>query len=104
MGLFSISSLAVAGFIIYIIIGSTPTERITRACMPVPWTANLSVSILELIKADSDVAPTTSWFQSANYGCEFTLWRLFYQNDYNTAQKSKLASNTGVPASQGTSQ
>jgi hypothetical protein len=43
-----------------------------------------------LIKADW-AAPTHEFFEGVNYGCKFVLWRMFYEESWNSAQPAGQA-------------
>lgn len=101
IGTFSITSMMLIGFLAYIVLGSGPVTRMERTCKPVSWTQNLSVSVLQLVNASKAVPATSRWFHNANYGCEYMLWRLFYQTDYIKQHQATDASNR-VPPTQTT--
>lgn len=74
-------------FVAWILIATTPTRRIENACAPVGWGGNVitSLSALVLPKQQGTIQ---GWFDKLEYGCRYTTWRLFYQDEYNAWLKS----------------
>ena len=56
-----------------------------------------------LIKADW-AAPTHEFFEGVNYGCKFVLWRMFYEESWNSAQPAGQASAAISTANQASNQ
>lgn len=96
MGMMSLSGLALGGFVIYIVLGSTPQERIARVCKPIPWSENVSVSLLNLMNMQKTVPSTQRSFEKADYGCQYTTWRLFYQSAYEQSVKRARQKTAGT--------
>lgn len=82
--------LTLLGFIFWIIMASSPTERIERVCKPVAWTGNVTTSLAALVTPQFQTA-SQDWFNKLNYGCEYTVWRLFYQQAYNAQQQRNMS-------------
>lgn len=61
-----------------------PEQRIDRACSPIGWVGNLTTSTTALTK-DKHTATAQTWADKLEYSCQFLVWRLFYQKDYNQA-------------------
>lgn len=75
--------LTFLAFILWIFfLSANPNDRIKRVCAPVGWVGNVTVSLSALI-VPSYQAGTQKWFHKFNYSCEYLVWRLFYQADYN---------------------
>lgn len=71
------------GFVAWIFFfTSNPSERIQRTCAPITWAGNVTVSLSALV-VPSYQQGTQRWFDKFGYGCEYTIWRLFYQKQYN---------------------
>lgn len=68
-------------FALWVAIGNGPGERIERSCKPVVWFGNLSVSVMQLIDPKFQ-NPTQRTFDKFDYGCRFSLWRLFFEKEY----------------------
>lgn len=68
-------------FIAWVILGDGPEQRIERSCKPAVWLGNLSVSIVQLIDPKYQ-DKTQAAFDSFDYGCRFSVWRLFYEKEY----------------------
>ncbi len=71
-------------FVVWIFLAPTPSTRIERACEPINWVGNLATSTTALTKEDS-TATAATWSAQLNYSCQYMIWRLFYQEDYNAA-------------------
>jgi len=66
-------------------------ERMERACAPVTWVGKIGVSFAMLADSSEKSAKVTSdWFEGANYGCQFTLWRVFYEDDWKK-ERARIA-------------
>lgn len=78
-------------FVAWILIATTPARRIENACAPVGWGGNVitSLSALVLPKQQGTIQ---GWFDKLEYGCRYTTWRLFYQDEYNAWLKSTQGS------------
>ncbi|MCC5609610.1 hypothetical protein LC612_23240 [Nostoc sp. CHAB 5834] len=82
------------GFVFWVIAATTPNGRIENACRPVAWTGNVITSLSALVLPKQQ-ATVQGWFNSLEYGCQYTSWRLFYQDEYN---KWKAAQGVTAPA------
>lgn len=76
------------GFVFWIVIATSPTNRIERVCTPIGWGGNVvtSLSALVLPKQQGTIQ---GWFDKLEYGCRYMTWRLFYQDDYNEWLKNE---------------
>lgn len=83
------------GFVFWIIVATTPNQRIENACRPVGWTGNI-VTSLSALALPSQQGSVQGWFDKAEYGCRYTTWRLFYQDAYNQ-WKNSVAGSVAVP-------
>lgn len=72
-------------FIGWIFITGDSAERMERACKPVEWTGNMAVSLVALTYP-SGQRRTQMAFENMDYGCQYSLWRLFYETDYLETQ------------------
>lgn len=66
----------------WIFISPSGTDRIQRFCAPVGWVGNVAVSGAALASPDSQKAVGKT-MDKVTYGCEYMVWRLFYQSTYN---------------------
>ena len=64
-----------------------PQVRMDRTCLPVEYSGRVGTSSMMLIKADW-APPTHEFFEGVTYGCKFVLWRMFYEESWNSAQPS----------------
>ncbi len=110
--------LALLMFVGWVMISDTPSQRMDRACRPVVWAGNVTVSFASLAEPSAHEAnkefqaqagkpppppPDTSkkplgrrvqgMFDGFNYGCQYALWRLFYESEYieYVAEMERLA-------------
>lgn len=88
--------LAVLSWIGYMVMATNPSARIDRACTPV----RLGGSVVESVAALT--APTAAIkvreaFADFDYGCQYTIWRAVYEEDYVAA---KRAGRTPLPDQQ----
>lgn len=89
-----IFGLTILGFLLWVIFSADPSARITRVCKPVAWLGNGATSVSALVAPNSQQS-VDAWFSKLDYGCRYSVWRLFYQEEYAAweAQKGK-----GAPA------
>lgn len=80
-----IFGLTILAFIVWVALGGTPSDRMHRTCSPISWVGNVVTSITALT-APSWQTNVQYSFDKAAYGCEYTLWRLFYQEEYLKSQ------------------
>lgn len=81
-------SLIVIFFLSWVLIlpADTKLEKIDRFCAPINWFGNVSVSVSALI-SDKYPDKVDYAFKKFNYGCRYTIWRLFYEDQYNKENK-----------------
>ncbi len=72
---------AMVFFLVWMMLASAPSDRISRACMPVEWTGSIGVSLSALLFPQGQ-EKTQSAFDSMQYGCEYSIWRLFYEEEF----------------------
>lgn len=72
------------GFVAWIFISASPTERLERVCKPVGWSGNVVVSVSALV-LPAQQKTVQGWFDKIEYGCRYTAWRLLYQSEWNKA-------------------
>ena len=107
--------LALLMFLGWSLISDTPTQRMERACRPVNWMGNITVSLASLSEPSARdankefqsrsgnppppppekgtkplSASVQDTFDGFNYGCQYALWRLFYEKEY-LAEQERLA-------------
>lgn len=71
-------------FVFWVFIAPLPQDRIARTCEPINWVGNLATSTTAL-SAERHTGSAARWSDKLNYSCQFLIWRLFYQDDYNKA-------------------
>lgn len=87
----------------WIFIGGTGQQKLDRACRFNEWTGNLVTSLAEL-SFPSTTKQVQYFWQRIDYGCEYTLWRLIYEDDYKAAVAAQEAAAVpvagGAPSAQ----
>lgn len=73
---------AIVAFIAWVLLAPNPTLRINRACRPLHWGSSGLVSLTALT-APKYEASVQNGGNRVVYGCEYSLWRLFYQKQYD---------------------
>lgn len=69
-------------FVGWIFIPGTPNTRIEHACAPIGWSGNVVTSLSALALPNTQQT-AQRWFDKFEYGCQYTVWRLIYQDEYN---------------------
>lgn len=77
-----IFGLTILGFLLWIVFSSDPSERITRTCKPVAWVGNAATSVAALTSPTYQRS-VDGWFKGLDYGCRYSVWRMFYQEEYS---------------------
>lgn len=76
-------SLFIGVWFISIFIVTSPKDRIEKTCAPVTWMGSVATSMSMLFNVDDKtLAKTKEMFANGTYGCSFTVWRLFYEDDW----------------------
>ena len=82
-------ALAVFAWVIWIVMATDASVRISRGCEPVNWTGNLTVTIAAVMDPTWE-AGTQRFFDRTDYVCRLSLWRLFYERAWRgTHPKAK---------------
>ena len=81
-------SLSVLAFLVWVLLASSPRDRLDRACRPVDWGGNILVSLSALFSADN-IPAIQKFIANTDYSCQYTLWRLFYEDDFKQALRKK---------------
>jgi hypothetical protein len=75
-------------FVAWIFLSSDGSTRIYRTCRPVGWAGNVAVSVTAFA-APRQQSHVKNWMDKVDYGCQYTAWRLIYQDDYNRYQQQQ---------------
>lgn len=79
-------------FAVWIVLAQGSTARIERACEPVNWIGNIAVSITALSGANTKNQDSVQGvINQFNYGCRYSIWRLFFEKEYLQSLKDKEA-------------
>lgn len=70
--------MIVASFIVWVVIVTPRQERLERMCAPVRWLGNMLASIA-FLGSETAGNSVQRAFDSAFEGCQYTMWRLFYE-------------------------
>ncbi len=93
----AIVGFAMMAWIGWIAVVTSAKERMERTCAPVVWTGKVGVSIAMLADTSEKAAKSTAdWFDGANYGCQYTLWRLFYEDDWKKEGARQAAEQEAI--------
>lgn len=92
----TMTGILVVVWVGWITIATTPQERIARGCSPMRWTGSF-IESLAALTAPTFVPKTKSMFADMDYGCQFSLWRMIYESDYNQAKAQSTAAESGAP-------
>lgn len=78
-----LTGIALLSWTIFIFWTTDAHERLSRTCAPVVWTGKVFTSAA-LIAGSSEQAVHGSQvsFDNTYYGCQFALWRVFYEEDW----------------------
>lgn len=76
-------------FILWVFSAPVPQQRIVRVCEPIHWVGNVATSTTALA-TEQHTETTVRWSDKMNYSCQYMVWRLFYQEDYNKAVAAGL--------------
>lgn len=94
-----LTSIFLMSWVIWIAFTSSPIERLERTCAPTTWIGKFSTSVAMLADdSERSVAPIRETFVRMNYGCKFTLWRVFYEDDWKRAQAAEQAEREALDA------
>lgn len=88
MRMLSTFAIAFAIYLAWILIVPNPQERINRSCQPILWVGNVFESIGLLVN-ERYATSMKSTTDSMDYGCRYTVWRFFYEEDYLKAKEKE---------------
>lgn len=88
-------------FVFWVFTAPIPQDRIGRVCEPINWVGNVATSTTALT-AENHTGTTVRWSDKLNYSCQYTIWRLFYQADYNKAVAEGRVVSTTPKTEEGT--
>lgn len=86
---------AIVAFIGWVMLATQPNERFVRACTPVQWIGNVTLSVTAFVDPSGEAA-TKHFFTNTGYACRYMLWRLFYGQAWEREQKRLR--DQGLPA------
>jgi hypothetical protein len=77
-------------FVIFIAWTFMPTDvhvRLERACKPVDWAGNIVLSMTAFVYP-SGQASVDAFFKKTDYACQYSIWRLIYEEDWKSQQQT----------------
>ncbi len=78
-----ISIVLLVWWAVFTFLPTTPSERISNACMPVTiGLGKVAAAPVRVFAGEEAAASTTSVFVDARNYCVFTVWEGFYGDDY----------------------
>lgn len=85
-------------FLLFIILATTPLDRINRTCLPANWLGVTMTTIGAMVstRTEDSVREGANTIYDA---CRFAIYRQFYAADYEAARQA--ASGTPAPAGEG---
>lgn len=92
------SLLAVLAFAIWVLLASDPQVRLSRACAPVQWVGNVTLSATAFAYPAGESGVKNA-VDNTDYACRYTLWRLFYGKQYDKWKKEHQAGDQGTSGS-----
>lgn len=84
-------------FLMWVISTPVPEERLDRVCTPVEKFGNVVVSLMALVSPEW-VNGTRANMNDADYGCQYVIWRLFYEQSWIEEQQRLEQEEQGTPA------
>ena len=85
------------GFVFWVMVAASPSGRIENACRPVAW-VNSVVTSMSAMVVPAQQKKVEKWFDKLEYGCRYTVWRLFYQDAYNNWKQQEGGELAPTPA------
>lgn len=80
-------------WLVWIFMASGNEHRIERVCQPVVWTGNVFTSLAALTASDKNQQQVNNVFVKFDYGCRYTVWRLFFESEWLKEQELLKESN-----------
>lgn len=78
--------VAILVWVAWIVLATNSEARIERTCQPVLWAGNIATSLTQLTFNEYQDSVQES-FESADYACRFTVWRLLYEENWKESQE-----------------
>jgi hypothetical protein len=80
-----------------IVISTDPHERMHRAALPIALIGKATVAVVVQIEPEW-AASTYNFFLQLEYGFKYTIWSVFYEEEWRTSQTPITASAPPGPA------
>ncbi|MGK0547933.1 hypothetical protein ACSEE7_20795 [Halomonas cupida] len=79
--------VAILVLVAWIVLATDSETRIDRTCQPVLWVGNVATSLTQLTFSEQQDLVHES-FESFDYACRFTVWRLLHEDAWIESQQS----------------
>lgn len=88
-------------FLAFVMLGSSPLERINRGCLPIDWGGRAATTVAAVFSSGAESQMSVAAGE-AFQGCRFFVFRQFYANKLEAmkVQNAELQ-NAAAPSSQG---
>lgn len=92
-----IGTILIVAFLFWALSAGTPQAKLQRGCRPVIWMGSVATSLATLTSYEWG-KKTQAAVVNTDYGCRYTLWRFFYEDEYQSAVDAGLIDpDTGLP-------
>ncbi|SFI13384.1 hypothetical protein [Modicisalibacter xianhensis] len=78
--------VAILVWVAWIVLATDSEARIERTCQPVLWVGNVATSLTQLTFNEQQESVHEA-FNSADYACRFTVWRLLHEDAWIESQQ-----------------
>lgn len=79
----TLTGIGLLSWTVWIFWTTNAQERLARTCAPVEWTGKLfTAAAMTAGSSESAVTGSQVSFDNTYYGCQFALWRVFYEEDW----------------------
>lgn len=87
-------------FLLYILLASTPLERINRSCLPVSWTGTAVTSAGAIFSQGAEAGAQRS-SRTLYDSCRFFVFRQFYAEELARLRAAQADGATAAPKGEG---
>lgn len=83
-----LASILLVVFLGWVFIADGGMARIERICKPVQWVGTVAESATDLTIPQYS-RKVDGWVDSLEFSCQYTVWRLFYEKEWQESQEQK---------------
>lgn len=84
-----IGTILIVVFLFWVLSAPAAMDKIERGCRPVDWFGSVVTSLFALT-SDEWGGGSAMAMANATYGCEYVVWRFFYEDDWEKAVAAGL--------------